>query len=444
MSTAFSCLVMLSYVPPDLDTSLAPEPAAETPASQAAPGGALLALPPSCPAEAAEPAADGATPTAQQEGQEEREQAQPREQQQAQQQQPQQQKRPCPICESVAAAGLAPHERVALGLLQQMCRMCSDSDLYGAFALAVREVHQHRQTLLARGGRQGEAERDDGDAAKQPRTACGATLDSMRYAAKLHATSAARPERREEFRRLEEGAGRDVGCAGVTMPAATLPPPPPPPPPAARVDVQQGALGRGTVWLHERMSPEEVLSALLCTWLAALKRGQLVSWEQQGEADSEAPEGPDAHGQQQEGRERRGGQEGQGPDGQGGQERREAASEQQEGQAQQGRARPAVRVVVTDPSLLVLQMTVMEVLGERKKINWAWQPAVDAHLANVLLPCDTPVTDEVRQTRSWGCTSVLVARCCGVAVFERRLTLCSLLGPFHGSRKRVGMGRPLV
>ncbi len=405
--TALSCLVLLSYVPPNLDTSVAPEPGAgptdphASHASQAACGEDPPAPPLSSPAETAEPASDDTTPLLQQEGQEEREQEQPQQKEQAQQQRPKKQERPCPICGPVAAAGLAPHERVALGLLQQVCRVCADPDMYGTMALAVREAHRHRRKLLAGAGSQGEAEREESDAAKRPRTACGATFDRMMFAAKLHATSRARPERKEEYRRLE-GAGRDGGDVGVAAPATALPPPPPPPPaqavPAARVDVQPGAVGPGTVLLHERMTPEEVLSALLCTWLAASKRGQLVSWEQEGEASLEESKGQEAQGQQEEGREQREGQEGPGE-----QEQQQAAPERQSGQEQQGNARPAVRVVATDPSLLELQLTLVALLGkEDNQRCCAWQPSVDAHLANVLLPCDTPATEEVRWTWRWG------------------------------------------
>ncbi len=96
--------------------------------------------------------------------------------------------RPCPLCDAAPAAPRMPaHRRVALGLLQRLCRVMTDRELCTAVATCVQQA-----AALKDPQREGvEGKRPDAD--RDLRTGCGAERFCMLYAAKLVATRHLRP-----------------------------------------------------------------------------------------------------------------------------------------------------------------------------------------------------------------------------------------------------------
>lgn len=158
---------------------------------------------------------------------------------------------------------MPPHHRVALGLLQRLCRVIVDREMCTAVATCVQQA-----TALKDPQREGVESRRP-DARRDHRTGCGAEQFCMLYAAKLLATRHVR--------------------LGATLPAGTW----------QRVGVREGGqlpaeavaqrLGSAAKVLSADMGPGELLGFLLRVKLDQERKGTVG----QGGVPSQGEEGQD-------------------------------------------------------------------------------------------------------------------------------------------------------
>ncbi len=236
---------------------------------------------------------------------------------------------------------------VTVGLVQHLYRFLSDELLCTAETVCVRQALEHRrpdrEVIIGPPPKRGK----DGAAGRAP---CGALETAVLHAAKLLATRDLRPKHQGNYTQVA-GAGKAGQREQTEAPAGQLP------------QGQRLSLGPGTQLLWAGLSAEQVVWTLVQVWL--------------GPASGKPPPPPPPQQQQQ----------------------------QQQQPGGQGRQEGVLRLLMAgDPSLLTLLLLLLSTKSTiAAGSGWpVVQPAVDAHLANMLLPCDTPVTEEVRRATNDG------------------------------------------
>ncbi len=242
---------------------------------------------------------------------------------------------------AIAVAHLPGPHRAAYGLLNQLCCFLSDPDGAAAEAACVFDALVPPQGEPV--GTSPQQEPQEG-----PRAACGATQQRVLCAAKLLATRGARQGLPLlSFLAVQGLPHERGGCvlgtrAGIK--GGVAPPPAP------------GLLPPGTQALCGGMDSERLVWALLK--IRIMLSNQLA--------------------------------------------RKTRQQQQQQQQEEHGQQAATPRLVAWEPELLTLAaFTLHQDFNLLKGYETVFQPAVDVHLANMLLAGDTPVTEEVRRTRRW-------------------------------------------
>lgn len=226
--------------------------------------------------------------------------------------------------------------KVVTGLLQHLYRFLSDEELCTAQAVCVAQALEYRRPDREVIIGPPPERGKDGEAGRAP---CGALEEAVLHAAKLYATRDLRPKHRLNYTQV---VGAEAGQRWQSE--------------ALAGKLSQGlrpSCGSATQLLWAGLTAEQVSWILLQVWLGPVsgRPSQQQAPQQQGPQGQRGPEG-------------------------------------------------AFRLLVAgDPSLqtlliLLLQVTKTVAAGR----GLVFQPSADAHLANVLLHCDTPVTEEVRRT----------------------------------------------